>query len=97
MTKEQTLHKRIDEQINEAAGRYNLGKNQLKYKAEIFKPDSPKIATAVSVEVGWQDNKTGYVWSNHYFYSPKDFKYSLDTRLAKDIETYLKSKKIKPF
>lgn len=95
--KELPLYKRIDEQINEAAGRYDLGKDRLRYKAEIFKPDSPKIATAVSVEIGWRDNKTGYAWSNHYFYSPEDFRYSLDTKLAKDIEKYLKRKKIKPF
>ncbi|MFC1799240.1 hypothetical protein ACFLZL_05495 [Thermodesulfobacteriota bacterium] len=97
MMNQQKLHERIDEQINEAADRYDLTKNQLKYKAEIFKPDSPKIATSISTEIGWVDEKSGYTWSNHYFYSPEKFGYTQDTDLEKEIRKYLKGKKIKPF
>ena len=90
-----SFQKRIDEQINESARKYNLPVDKLKFNIHSFKPDSSKLETVIAVETGWTDNKTKYVWSLRYFYNPRKFGYSSVSRLKGDIEAYLKQKELK--
>ena len=92
-----SFQKRIDEQINESAQKYNLPVDKLKFSTHIFKPDSPKLETVVAVETGWKDNKTKYVWKVRFFYSPRKYSYSSISKLKNDIETYLKQQKLKHY
>ena len=93
----ETLHQRINEQIDRAADSFGLSVTRLKFTADIFKPDSPKFETVVSLEIGNRDNKTGYIRNNHYFYSPRKYDFSSVSKLRAEIKDYLKNKKLKNF
>ena len=91
------LRQKIDEQVNAATQQYNLTAGKLKYHIDMFKPDSPKLEIVVSVEIGWIDKDTGYIWNNHFFYSPRKYEYNPVSKLENDIKKYLNSKNLKPF
>ena len=91
-----TLYKRVDEQLAEAKKKYYPASNKLKYATSIFKPDSPKLETVSSVEIGYKNKQTNYMTCIRYFYSPHKYGYGSASELEKDIKTYLKRKKINP-
>ena len=92
-----SYHTRIDEQINQAKEKFGLPPAKLKFATDTFKPDSPKLETVVAVEIGWKDNKTKYIQSIRYFYSPRKYKFGSVSKLKSDIEQYLKKQKLKTF
>ena len=91
------FQERIDKQIKQAAQTYNLSEDKLSYRTDIFKPDSPKLEVVVFVEIGLKDKKTGNIWCNRFFYSPRKFRYALVAKLKNDIKKYLQRKKLKRF
>ena len=88
------IEKRIDEQINESTASYHLPVNQLKYDTNVFKPDSLKLETVVSVDIGHKDLLTQSIVATRYFYSPKKYNYIRAEDLKNDIEQYLENLKL---
>jgi len=91
------LYGRIDEQINAATRKYDLPIDQLKFSTHMFKPDSSKLETIVTVEIGRKDNKTKQRWSILYFYNPRKCEYAKASKLESDIKKYIKAKGLKQF
>lgn len=92
-----TLHRVIERQVMEATQQYGLSIEKLKFSTHLFKPDSPKLETFVAVDIGWSDNKTYYISTLRYFYSPAKYQASSAPKLKTTIETYLKRKNLKRF
>ena len=88
---------RIDEQIHKAKETFGLTSPELKFVTDTFKPDSPKLETVVTVEIGWQDDESKSIRTIRYFYSPRQYKFSSISKLKKEIEQYLKNQNLKPF
>ena len=90
-------HARVDEQIHQAKEKFGLPPARLKFATDTFKPDSPKLETVVAVEIGSKDNKSKYVRSVCYFYSPRKYRFTSISKLKGDIERYLKIQRLKKF
>lgn len=93
----ENLHQRIDTQIAQASGAFGQTVSRLNFSTDIFKPDSPKFETVVSLEIGCRDVKTGCIRSNHFFYSPRSYAVASIAKLKAEIESYLKSRQLECF
>lgn len=90
------IQQRIDEQILEGVDAYHLPATRLGYAANIFKPDSPRLETVVSVDIGRRDLQTRSTVAVRYFYSPKKYNSPGIENLKKAVETYLEACSVKP-
>ena len=88
---------RVDEQITKARKKFGLRLPELKFATDTFKPDSPKLDTVVTVEIGWKDNESKYVRTIRYFYSPRQYRFSSVSKLKSNIEQYLKNQSLTHF
>ena len=91
------IQEKIDGQINVAREKFELPLTQLKFTTNTFKPDSPKLETVVTVDVGFRDRKSKELRTIRYFYSPRKYSVSPVSKLKKEIEQYLKNKRLKIF
>lgn len=91
------IQEKIDEQIEVAMKKFDLPPNRLKFTTDTFKPDSPKLETVVTVDVGLRDGKSKELRTIRSFYSPKTYHVSSVSKLKKEIEQYLKNKRLKIF
>ena len=91
------IQEKIDHQIKAASERFDLPPSRLKFTTDTFKPDSPKLETVVTVDVGLRDAKSKELRTIRSFYSPKTYHLSPVSKLRKEIEQYLKNKRLKTF
>jgi len=91
------IQEKIEEQIQAASEKFDLPPNRLKFSTDTFKPDSPKLETVVTVDVGLRDAKSKELRTIRSFYSPKTCTVSPISKLRKEIERYLKNKRLETF
>ena len=91
------IQEKIEGQIKAACDKFDLPPSRLKFSTDTFKPDSPKLETVVTVDVGLRDTKSKELQTVRSFYSPKTYHISPVSKLRIEIEQYLKNKRLKTF